>query len=76
MICFLRIGSDELERAKKYRSLKRAIAAYREVASDLARFGQEITATVHFADSRDTLTEYPDRLLSLGRGGGVKVELT
>lgn len=76
MKTYLRIGSDYLEDAKRYRSKKAAIAAYHHVASELARYEQQIDASLHYARTKDDLHEYPDFILSLGPRGGVRVERT
>lgn len=76
MKTYLRIGSDYLEDAKRYRSKKAAIAAYHHVASELARYDQRIDASLHYARTKDELQEYPDFVLSLGLRGGVRVERT
>ena len=72
--CFLRLGTDSLDRAIAYRSRAAAIAAFRAVAVELDRYGQRIEATIHIAPSRDLVDEYPDFLLSLGPRGGVRVD--
>lgn len=71
---FLRLGDDLLESARPYRTRAAAIAAYLDVARELARYGQGIDATVHLAPNRDATVEYPDLVLSLGPRGGVKVD--
>lgn len=73
---FLRIGSDYLEQAKPYPTLAAAKAAYKEVAAELARYGQAIEATVHMADNAEETVEYPDLLLTLNEHGRVVVENT
>ena len=76
MKTYLRIGSDYLDDAKRYRSKKRAIEAFYRVASELARHDQRIEASLHYARTKDELQEYPDFVLSIGPRGGVKVERT
>lgn len=73
---FLRMGSDYLEDAEPYKNKKAAIEAYREVAQDLANYGQDCEGSIHFAQSKDDLHEYPDFVLSLGPRGGVRVGTT
>lgn len=68
---FLRMGSDYLADAKRYRSKTQAIAAYRETALELARYGQTIEATIHLATYRADLAEYPDFQLTLSERGAV-----
>jgi hypothetical protein len=70
---FLRLGSDDLEQARPYRTRAAAVAAYSYAARELARYGQELDASVHLAPSRSDLVEYPDLVLSLGPRGGVQV---
>ncbi len=74
MKTYLRIGSDYLNDAKRYRSKNGAIEAYRLVATELARYEQRIDASLHYARNHDELHEYPDFVLSLGPRGGVKIE--
>jgi hypothetical protein len=71
---FLRIGSDYLEEAAAYRRKSSAVAVFAEQARELARYDQRLEASIHIADSRDELAEYPDFVLSLGPRGGVRVE--
>ena len=71
---FLRIDADTLEDSTGWRSKARAIAKYRAVASELARYGQTCEATVHIAPSRDEIAEYPDFVLTLTERGAVRVE--
>ena len=72
--CYLRIGSDYLEDAVRYSSLTSAKDAYFECAHQLDRFGQSIGATIHIADRKSELQEYPDYVLALGRRGGLVCE--
>jgi hypothetical protein len=74
--CYLRIGSDALEQAEFCGSIGDALAEFGEVARELDRYGQSIDASIHFVDRRNDpeLTEYPDRVLSLGPRGGIKME--
>lgn len=71
---FLRLGSDYLEDAAAYRRKSSAVAVFAESARELARYGQRLEASIHVADTRDELAEYPDFVLSLGPRGGVRVE--
>jgi hypothetical protein len=68
---FLRMGNDYLEQAKRYRTQKDAIEAYKETARELAQYGQAISATLHIAPSRDAVVEYPDYVLALSERGAV-----
>lgn len=74
MKTYLRIGSDYLEDAKRYPSKRAALAAFREVAEELARYGQRIEASLHYANNKEELAEYPDYTVALGPRGGLKVE--
>lgn len=71
---FLRMGSDYLSDAVAYRSLEACKNVFRVTADELAQYGQEIEATVHIAENRDALDEYPDYVLSLGPRGGLRCE--
>lgn len=73
---FLRIGDDTLESARPYRTKAAALAAFADVALDLWRYGQRVTASIHMAPSLDDVVEYPDLVLNLGPRGGVRVEHT
>lgn len=70
MICYLRLENDTLEDAQRCSSLKEAIRDFKAIADDLARFGQEIDASVYFGEDP---IEYPDRYLTLGPRGGVQI---
>ena len=71
---FLRIGDDTLESARPYRTKAAALAAFADVALDLWRYGQRVTASIHIAPTKEGTIEYPDFVLSLGPRGGVRVE--
>jgi hypothetical protein len=71
---FLRLDDGALESARPYRTRAAALAAFGHTARELARYGQDIAATVHMAPSRAELAEYPDFCLSLGPRGGVQVD--
>ena len=71
---FLRMGSDDLDQARRYRTRADAVAAYGYAARELAEYGQDLDASVHLAPTRAELVEYPDLVLSLGPRGGVRVE--
>ena len=71
---FLRLGADDLDQARPYRTRAAALAAYAYTARELDRYSQDLIASVHVAPSRDQLAEYPDLWLSLGPRGGVRVE--
>jgi hypothetical protein len=76
MKTYLRLGADTLDQARQYPSKKAAVAAYAETARELARYGQPIEASLHYAEKRDTLHEYPDYILQLTARGAVKCERT
>ena len=71
---YLRLGSDDLDQARRYRTRADAVAASASAARELAPYGQDLGASVHQAASRAALDEYPDLVLSLGPRGGVRVE--
>ena len=74
MSYYLRVGSDDLDAAERHRTKADALAAYAEVARELARYDQRIEATVHIAEQRRLVCDYPDFVLSLGPRGGVCCE--
>lgn len=71
MKCYLRMGSDTLEEAKRCYSLTNAKHRFAKIARELAQFGQEIDATVHIAQTREELTEDADYHLALSERGAV-----
>jgi len=71
---YLRIGSDDLDQARRYRTRADAVAAYGYAARELAEYGQDLGASIHLAPTRAELAEYPDLVLSLGPRGGIRVE--
>lgn len=72
--CYLRVGNDYLEDSQRCPSIAYAVREFQVIAVELARYGQEIEASVHVAASKDELQEYPDYVLSLGPRGGVRKE--
>lgn len=71
---YLCIGADPLDDACGYARKSDALDTFRDVAEGLARFGQAIEGTIHIADKRSEVVEYPDFVLSLGPRGGVRCE--
>jgi len=71
---FLRIDNDALEDARAYQTLAGAKRAFRIVASELWRYGQTCSASVHIAPRLSNAVEYPDYVLTLGERGGLQVE--
>jgi hypothetical protein len=71
---FLRMGMDTVEEALRFANKRDAIAEYRRVAEELARYGQAIDASLHIAPSRAEVVEYPDFVLSLNENGRVVTE--
>ena len=71
MRCYLRFQSDYLADAKPCKSIGEAEAEFEAVASELARYGQTMEATIHVAPSAKDLQEYPDFLLTLSENGRV-----
>ena len=76
MKAYLRVGDDYLEQAKAYSSKRAACVAFRREAEELAEYDQTLEASIHYANSKAELVEYPDFVLSLGPRGGLKVERT
>lgn len=74
MKTFLRIGADYLEDARGYPSKAAAVADFLAEARELARYGQQIDASLHIARTAADVVEYPDYVLSLGPRGGLKME--
>ena len=73
--CFLRMGSDYLSDAIPFCTIKAAIAEFESTARALWRYGQAIEGTLHFTAARECEPdEYPDRVLSIGPRGGLKIE--
>lgn len=71
---FLRIGNDALEEASRYDTKRDAVTAYKDVAKELAYYGQSIEASLHIAPTSDEVVEYPDYVLSLTEHGSVHIE--
>lgn len=75
--CYLRIGDDAPDAGAFHRSIGDAVAEFEECARELDGYGQRIEASIHFVDAKgDEPDEYPDRVLSLGPRGGIKMERT
>jgi len=74
LLVFLRIDNDTLNDAVPFNTLRGAKARFRVVASELAQYGQECVATIHYARRRSELNEDPDYMLTLGPRGGVQAE--
>ena len=72
----LRMWYDTLDESERHATLRDAVAAYREIASELAGYGQHIEASIHIAAKRSECAEYPDYALTLGPRGGVRCERT
>lgn len=64
----IRIGTDTIEQAETFASKEECIEKFAGVARQLARFGQEIEASVHFARCKFEADEYPDFVLKLVDG--------
>ena len=76
MKTFLRMGTDCLSAVEEHPSISEACAAFLSTAKDLNRYGQKIDGALHFAPDLASIAEYPDRVLSLGPRGGLKMEKT
>ena len=74
MKTYLRLGADTLVVAQPYQNKAAAIEAYTKTARDLARFGQCIEASLHYAKNTGELNEYPDFVLSIGSHNGIHCE--
>jgi len=72
MAYYLCIGDDTLEAACRYATKKDALAGFREVAEEMARFSQTVYGTVHIAAKRSECVDEPDFYLRLGPRGGVQ----
>ena len=55
-----------------FHTITEAVESYRTAAQELARYGQEHSATLHLANCRDEIAEYPDWVLTLGKRGAVQ----
>lgn len=71
---YLRMGSDYLEQAVGFTTKVAALGEFHATARELDRYGQQVEASLHIADSKDALQEYPDFVLSLGPRGGLRCE--
>lgn len=71
---FLRIGDDSLDDVIECRTLKDARLEYADVALELDRYGQKISASVHIAERADDCAEYPDYILELGPRCGINCQ--
>ncbi len=74
MRIYLLSSDDRLEDAVRYDSKKWAVKAFKADAEELALYNQRHEASLHYANSKAELQEYPDFVLSLGPRGGVKCE--
>ncbi len=74
--CYLRFEGEYLQNAERFPSLQAAIDAFTRASTQLHRYGQNISASVHFAPSIYETQEYPDRILSTGPCGGIRIERT
>lgn len=73
---WLRVGSDPIDSplVRQHPSRRAAVAAFAAAARELARYGQTLEASLHYAATREELDEYPDYALSIGPRGGIRVE--
>lgn len=75
--CYLLMSGDYPEDATFCRSIAYALGEFEATARELDRYGQKIEASIHFVDAQgEDFAEYPDRVLSLGPRGGLKVGAT
>ena len=72
---FLCIGDTSIDDAERYTTLAAAKDRFWMCAVELARYGGPVVqATLHIAERRDEVVEYPDFVLSLGPRQGVRME--
>jgi hypothetical protein len=69
--CYLRIGDDTLQDAKRYHSICNAEQKFLRVARELASYGQAITGSIHVGRTREEIVEDPDYVLSLSERGAL-----
>jgi len=74
MAYYLCIGTDTLEDSSRHHTKRDALDAFREVAEELASYGQETYGTLHIAAKRSECDDDADYFLSLGPRGGVRCE--
>lgn len=74
MTVYLNFGSE----VQEFTSKAAAKQSFQHQATELARYGQDCTATLHSRDERihdePKMCEYPDAVLSLTSRGALKVE--
>lgn len=75
-LVWLRVGDDPIHspRVRSYTTRWAAVEAYALTARELARWGQTLEASLHYAETREELAEYPDYTLSVGPRGGIRVD--
>ena len=56
----------------RYPTKKAALAAYAKTARELAKYGQTVEATLHYARNENELAEYPDYILCLSDSGAIR----
>lgn len=74
--CYLLGSQDCIEDAEPFNTQGEALRSFRRTAEELAGYGQQHEASIHYAKTLDDLHEYPDLVLSLGKYGGLKMEKT
>lgn len=72
--CRYWLVESDLDAAQGFLTKGAAVQAFADSARQLARYGQSLEATLHIANGRAELQEYPDFVLSLGPRDGVRVE--
>lgn len=70
---YLRVGNDTLEdRLSVFSTKKAAVDEYRAIVEEIMSFGnQPPGASIHMAETKRDLVEYPDFILSVGARGGI-----
>jgi len=73
--CYLLFAGDAHADASFCETIGEAKAQFERAATQLAQYGQEISATLHFVDAQgDDWVEDPDRYLTLSPRGRVIME--
>jgi hypothetical protein len=76
MRCFLLYADTKYPEYEEYDSLGDAKEAFFEAATSVGRYGQNLEASLHIAESEDFIHEYPDYILSLTPRGALSCERT
>lgn len=74
--CFLVTSVCGYPAYTKFPSIKEAKEDFHRSATELDRYGQKHVCSLHIANTQAEVAEYPDKILSLGPRGGLRVEST